>query len=43
MASYPLSSYHFQVVWGGANVSFQEVSGLNMNREKIAYRCGASP
>jgi phage tail-like protein len=43
MASYPLSSYHFQVVWGGANVSFQEVSGLNMNREKIAYRGGASP
>ena len=43
MASYPLSSYHYQVVWGGANVSFQEVSGLNMNREKIAYRGGASP
>jgi phage tail-like protein len=43
MASYPLSSYHFQVVWGGANVSFQEVTGLNMNREKIAYRGGASP
>lgn len=43
MASYPLSSYHFNVVWGGANVSFQEVSGLNMNREKIAYRGGASP
>jgi phage tail-like protein len=43
MASYPLSSYHFQVVWGGTSVSFQEVSGLNMNREKIAYRGGASP
>lgn len=43
MASYPLSVYHFSVVWGGSNVSFQEVSGLNMNREKIAYRGGASP
>lgn len=43
MASYPLSVYHFSVVWGGANVSFQEVTGLNMNREKIPYRGGASP
>ena len=43
MVSYPLSTYHFAVVWGGANVSFQEVSGLNMVREKIAYRGGASP
>jgi phage tail-like protein len=41
--TYPLSTFHFAVVWGGANVSFQEVSGLNMNREKIAYRGGASP
>lgn len=43
MAFYPLSSFHFVVEWGGANVSFQEVSGLNINREKIAYRGGASP
>jgi phage tail-like protein len=43
MAAYPLSVYHFSVNWGGSNVSFQEVSGLNMNREKIPYRGGASP
>ncbi|MEM0997101.1 MAG: phage tail protein [Bacteroidota bacterium] len=43
MALYPLSSFHFAVVWGGVNVSFQEVSGLNINYEKIAYRGGASP
>ena len=41
--SYPLSTFHFIVEWGGANVSFQEVSGLNMNSEKISYRGGASP
>ena len=43
MANYPLSVFHCSVVWGGANVSFQEVSGLNMKREKIPYRGGASP
>jgi phage tail-like protein len=43
MASYPLSVFHFTVSWGGANVSFQEVSGLNIHREKIPYRGGASP
>lgn len=43
MASYPLSVFHFTVSWGGANVSFQEVSGLNITREKIPYRGGASP
>lgn len=43
MALYPLSVFHFAVVWGGANVSFQEVSGLNINSEKITYRGGASP
>jgi phage tail-like protein len=41
--SYPLSTFHFTVEWGGANVSFQEVSGLNINSEKISYRGGASP
>lgn len=43
MAVYPLSVFHFAVVWGGSNISFQEVSGLNVNSEKIAYRGGASP
>lgn len=41
--SYPLSGYHFVVNWGGTNVGFQEVSGLEMKTEVIEYRQGASP
>jgi len=35
---YPLPRFHFQVVWGGAKISFTEVTGLVMEREKIEYR-----
>ncbi|TLU81710.1 MAG: phage tail protein [Chlorobium sp.] len=35
---YPISRFHFQVVWGGAKISFTEVTGLVMEREKIEYR-----
>lgn len=35
---YPLSRFHFQVDWGGAKMSFTEVTGLVMEREKIEYR-----
>jgi phage tail-like protein len=35
---YPLPRFHFQVVWGGAKLSFTEVTGLVMEREKIEYR-----
>jgi phage tail-like protein len=35
---YPLPRFHFQVDWGGAKMSFTEVTGLVMEREKIEYR-----
>lgn len=39
---YPIPRYHFQVEWGGAMISFTEVTGLVMEREKIEYRHSAS-
>ncbi len=37
--SYPLPRFHFQVDWGaGTKLSFAEVSGLVIEREKIEYR-----
>jgi len=35
---YPLPRFHFQVDWGGTKISFTEVTGLVMEREKIEYR-----
>jgi phage tail-like protein len=35
---YPLPRFHFQVDWGGAKISFTEVTGLIMETEKIEYR-----
>lgn len=35
---YPLPRLNFQVDWGGAKMSFTEVTGLVMEREKIEYR-----
>ena len=35
---YPIPRFHFQVDWGGAKISFTEVTGLVMEREKIEYR-----
>ncbi len=35
---YPVPRFHFQVDWGGAKMSFTEVTGLVMEREKIEYR-----
>lgn len=35
---YPLPRFHFQVDWGGAKISFAEITGLVMEREKIEYR-----
>lgn len=42
MADYPLPKFHFQVEWGGANIGFSEVSGLDVETEVIEYRDGAS-
>ena len=35
---YPLPRFYFQVDWGGAKLSFTEVTGMVMEREKIEYR-----
>lgn len=35
---YPLPRFHYQVDWGGKKISFTEVTGLVMEREKIEYR-----
>ena len=43
MADYPLPKFHFQVEWGGDNLAFTEVSGLDVETEVIEYRDGLSP
>lgn len=43
MANYPLPVFHFQVEWGGKNLAFSEVSGLNSESQVIEYRDGLSP
>jgi phage tail-like protein len=43
MPEYPLPKFHFQVEWGGTNISFTEVTGLEVTTEKLEYRGGASP
>ena len=35
---YPIPRYHFQVDWGGAKISFSEITGLDMQVELIEYR-----
>ena len=40
---YPLPVFHFRVEWGGTNISFSEVSGLNVETQVIEYRNGLSP
>ncbi len=42
MNEYPLAKFHFQVNWGGTQIGFQEVSGLDLETELIEYRQGAS-
>ena len=37
---YPLTKFYFSVDWGRGDMSFQEVSGLEMTREKAEYRGG---
>lgn len=43
MAAYPIPKFHFQVEWGGSNLAFTEVSGLDIETEVIEYRDGLSP
>lgn len=40
---YPLLKYSFNVEWGGVNIGFTEVSGLDMEVDLVEYRQGASP
>ena len=40
---YPLTSFHFQVEWGGTRLGFTEVSGLDSRVAVIEYREGNSP
>jgi len=37
MEIYPLPKFHFQVEWGGSNISFSEVTGLDVETEVIEY------
>ena len=43
MANFPLPKFHFSVEWGGANIGFTEVSGLNFELDVMEYRDGVSP
>ena len=38
--TYPVSSFHFQVEWGGTRIGFTEVSGLTVELQTIDYREG---
>lgn len=40
---WPLPKFHFQVKWDSAIMSFQEVSGLDIEAQPIEYRHGDSP
>ncbi len=40
---WPLPKFHFQVEWDSEQVSFQEVSGLDIEAQVIEYRHGDSP
>ncbi len=37
---YPLTKFYFDVNWGSGEMNFQEVTGLEMTREKAEYRGG---
>ena len=39
---WPLPKFYFQVKWGDKEMSFQEVSGLDMEAQPIEYRHGDS-
>jgi phage tail-like protein len=41
--AYPMTAFHFQVDWGGSQLGFSEVTGLNIEVQPIEYRDGLSP
>lgn len=40
---WPLPKFYFQVKWDSEEMSFQEVSGLDVESQPIEYRLGDSP
>lgn len=40
---YPIPAFHFRVEWGGTNLGFTEVGGLNVETQILEYRDGVSP
>ncbi len=40
--SYPLPKFYFKVDWGGTEIGFTEISGLDVETEAIEYRAGNS-
>lgn len=40
---WPMPKFYFSVTWGGNEIAFQEVSGLDVQSEEIKYRHGNSP
>lgn len=40
---WPLPKFHFKVTWNSTVMSFQEVSGLDIEAQPIEYRKGDSP
>jgi len=42
-AVWPLPKFHFEVKWDANVMSFQEVSGLDVQSEELKYRHGDSP
>lgn len=40
---WPIPKFHFQVKWDSEVMSFQEVSGLDIEAQPIEYRAGDSP
>jgi len=41
-AVWPMPKFYFKVTWGGKEIAFQEVSGLDIQSEEIKYRHGNS-
>lgn len=42
-SAWPLPKFYFQVQWGSQIMSFQEVSGLDIETQAIEFRAGNSP
>ncbi|MGI9552461.1 MAG: phage tail protein [Aurantibacter sp.] len=43
MSDSPELNFHFKVEWGGTNLGFSEVTGLDFETEIIEYRHGMEP